>query len=230
MVIGKRSQKREETRQEILAAAAKLFGEKGYGSSSVEDIANAADVVKGTFYYNFSSKEDVVIALRHQSVEKAIAEAETLSEQGQSAVKCIEHYLIMTCRWSEENPELASVLFSNGPLFLSARQNAETKNADAKNALNKAEDEGVASSREVKTGPAQPSAPPLSIALKSFVVKAQQAGELNAALEPGFVASLVSFIGMHTHLAWAAGGMQGSACEQVVLNFRAIVDGLAVQT
>ncbi len=118
MAIGKRSQKREETRQEILSAAAKLFSEKGYAESSVEDIAAAAEVVKGTFYYNFSSKEDVVLALRHQSVQQAINEVEELSAKGVSPLKCIEHYLVAISRWSEENPELASVLFSNGPLFL----------------------------------------------------------------------------------------------------------------
>src|ERR1700679_1145181 len=148
MTIGKRSQKREETRQDILSAAAKLFSEKGYGLSSVEDIAAAAEVVKGTFYYNFSSKEDVVLALRHQSVQKAIAEAEAMSAQDVSPIKCIEHYLVAITLWSEENPELGSVLFSNGPLYLTSR---------------------VAKDGKAGAPPQPPPTPPLAIVLKNLV-------------------------------------------------------------
>lgn len=209
MLIGKRSQKREETRQEILAAAAKLFSEKGYGPSSVEDIAAAAAVVKGTFYYNFSSKEDVVIALRHQSVQKAIAEAEELSANNVSPVKCIEHYLISISRWSEENPELASVLFSNGPLYLSTR---------------------VAKDGKAGAPPQPPPTPPLPIVLKTLVSKAQALGELNQDLEPSFIAALISFIGIHTHLTWVAEGMQGSPSQRVVSNLRAVLAGLTCQS
>jgi len=206
MAIGKRSQKREETRQEILSAAAKLFSEKGYAESSVEDIAAAAEVVKGTFYYNFSSKEDVVLALRHQSVQKAISEAEELSARGVSPLKCIEHYLVAISRWSEENPELASVLFSNGPLYVTAR-----------------------SARDGKAGapPVAPQTPPLPIVLKNLVCKAQALGELRPDLEPGFVAALIAFISMHSHMTWAAEGMHGSPGHHVVNNLRAVLAGLA---
>jgi AcrR family transcriptional regulator len=222
MVIGKRSQKREETRQEILAAAAKLFSEKGYGQSSVEDIAAVADVVKGTFYYNFGSKEDVVIALRHQSVQKAISEAETMAAEGVSPVQCIEHYLVTTSRWSEENPELASVLFNNGPLFLASRQKKnEIPGSDASDG-----DASAPAPARGETGKST-QAPPLALALKNLVLLAQSAGELHAALEPSYVAALITFIGMHTHLTWAAEGMQGSPCQQVVTNFRAVLTGLA---
>jgi AcrR family transcriptional regulator len=206
MTIGKRSQKREETRQDILSAAAKLFSEKGYGLSSVEDIAAAAQVVKGTFYYNFSSKEDVVLALRHQSVQTAIAEAEELSSRNVSPLKCIEHYLVAISRWSEENPELASVLFSNGPLYLTAR---------------------IAKDGKAGAPPAPPPTPPLPIVLKNLVCKAQALGEVRKDLEPAFVAALISFISMHTHLTWAAEGMQGSPSQKVVSNLRSVLSGLA---
>jgi len=209
MVTGKRSQKREETRQDILSAAAKLFSEKGYAQSSVEDIAAAAEVVKGTFYYNFSSKEDVVVALRHQSVQKAISEAEELSEQNVSPVKCIEHYLVASSRWSEENPELALVLFSNGPLFLSAKVPKDDK----------------------PLSPSQsPPVPPLPIMLKDLVGKAQAQGELRRELDPAFVAALISFVGIHTHLTWAAEGMQGSPCHRVVQNLHTILVGLETRS
>jgi AcrR family transcriptional regulator len=220
MVIGRRSQKREETRQEILAAAAKLFSEKGYALSSVEDIAAAADVVKGTFYYNFGSKEDVVIALRHQSVQKAINEAEAMLAGGASPVICIEHYLVTSCRWAEENRELASVLFSNGPLFLASRPPKESIKEDSADLAN----------GKVPAGPGTSGAPPhLAVVLANLVAAGQSSGELNGQIDAAFIASIISFIGMHTYLTWAASGMQGSPSEQVITNFRAALNGLKSQ-
>ena len=128
-----------------------FLARKGYALSSVEDIAAAADVVKGTFYYNFGSKEDVVIALRHQSVQKAIAEAEAMLSEGTSPTTCIEHYLVTSCRWAEENPELASVLFSNGPLFLASRPARENLKDEAS--------EAALSQGKVPAGPGTSGAP-----------------------------------------------------------------------
>lgn len=209
MVPGRRLQKREGTRQLILSAAAKLFGEKGYAQSSVDDIAAAADIVKGTFYYNFGSKEDVVIALRHSSVQKACLEAEQMAAEGVSPLKCIEHYLVETSRWSEENPELALVLFSNGPLYVSTRPVKEGK---------------------AGSPPKPPQPPPLPVILKNLVVLAQEQGEVRCELQPAFVAALISFVSIHTHLTWAAEGMSGSPCDQVLTNFRTLLQGLGAVT
>ena len=49
--------KRGKKIQEILAAAADLFGERGYAAVSLEDVAERLDVTKGSLYYYFSSKE-----------------------------------------------------------------------------------------------------------------------------------------------------------------------------
>jgi AcrR family transcriptional regulator len=46
-------------RQEILAAAIKVFGKKGFAATCVEDVAVAAKIAKGTVYLYFKSKEDI---------------------------------------------------------------------------------------------------------------------------------------------------------------------------
>jgi AcrR family transcriptional regulator len=61
--VGRREEKREATRQEILAAAGILFMKKGYDATSVDDIAEAANVAKGTLYYHFKSKDEVLLGL-----------------------------------------------------------------------------------------------------------------------------------------------------------------------
>ncbi len=57
---GRRERRRIETRERIFRAAARLFAEHGFARTTVEDITEAADVGKGTFFNYFSSKEHVL--------------------------------------------------------------------------------------------------------------------------------------------------------------------------
>lgn len=52
-----------ETRKKILNAGRKIICEKGLGSTSVEEITEAAGVAKGTFYTYFRRKEEIVFEL-----------------------------------------------------------------------------------------------------------------------------------------------------------------------
>lgn len=60
---GRREQKKHVTRQELLAAGRRLFGEKGLYESSIEDLSRHAGVAKGTLYGYFASKDELVEAV-----------------------------------------------------------------------------------------------------------------------------------------------------------------------
>lgn len=51
--------KRGQRIQEILKAAAELFGERGYDAVSLEDVAERLDVTKGSLYYYFAGKDEL---------------------------------------------------------------------------------------------------------------------------------------------------------------------------
>jgi len=55
--------KPEERRSEIMAAAQALFTEQGYESTSIDQIVDSVGVAKGTFYYYFDAKHDVLEAI-----------------------------------------------------------------------------------------------------------------------------------------------------------------------
>jgi len=57
---GRRSRRRRELHQSILATAAELFARDGYDATTVERIAGAADIAPATFFNHFRSKEDVL--------------------------------------------------------------------------------------------------------------------------------------------------------------------------
>src|SRR3954449_5344611 len=60
------------TRERLLLTAMRLFSEKGYGSTSVADILQAAEVNSGSLYYFFPTKQDLllgVLDLYHRGIE-----------------------------------------------------------------------------------------------------------------------------------------------------------------
>ncbi len=68
----------EERRKEILLTARKLFVQKGYDQTSINDILKIVDIAKGTFYYYFSSKEEVLQAIIMDIVYEGAARAEQI--------------------------------------------------------------------------------------------------------------------------------------------------------
>ena len=56
-----RAESKERTRQRLLAEAQRLFRERGYAATSLEQIAEAAEVTKGAIYGHFASKEDLLL-------------------------------------------------------------------------------------------------------------------------------------------------------------------------
>lgn len=118
-VVGRRERKKDERKQQILSAASELFGAKGYEETSMEDIANLADVSRGTVFYNFASKEQIVIDLRLKSVQDASAQALSKLEEGMRAIDALEFFIVETCLWTEKNAELAQILIMQGPVVQS---------------------------------------------------------------------------------------------------------------
>ncbi len=57
--MAKRPSLRDERRSSLLAAAQKVFSEKGYHAATVDDITRAAGVAKGTFYLYFQEKREI---------------------------------------------------------------------------------------------------------------------------------------------------------------------------
>lgn len=68
-------------REELLDAAQRLFLDKGIGATSIDDIASAADVAKGTFYLYFPSKEALLAALQERFITTFLTRLETAMER-----------------------------------------------------------------------------------------------------------------------------------------------------
>ncbi len=53
----------KRTREQLLAAARRVFAKEGYERATVDDVARAAGCSKGAYYFHFASKEEALVAL-----------------------------------------------------------------------------------------------------------------------------------------------------------------------
>ncbi len=72
----RRERRSAELRERLFRAAVQLFAHKGYSETTVEDITNAADVGKGTFFNYFPSKDHILAAFGQMQIEKLQLAAE----------------------------------------------------------------------------------------------------------------------------------------------------------
>ena len=63
---------RDDTRDRLFEAAARVFEEDGIGGASIEAIAAAAGFTRGAFYSNFKSKDELIIAMLEDHVAQSI--------------------------------------------------------------------------------------------------------------------------------------------------------------
>src|SRR6476619_1341411 len=69
---------RDDTRDRLFEAAARVFEQHGIGSASIETIAAAAGFTRGAFYSNFKSKDELIIAMIEDHVEQTPRRYRTL--------------------------------------------------------------------------------------------------------------------------------------------------------
>jgi AcrR family transcriptional regulator len=111
--MGRRQRRAAETRVRLFRCALQLFSERGFPNVTVEDITEAADVGKGTFFNYFASKDHVLGVMAEIQLGK-VAEAVALAADGKQSIQSVLHHLFQ--RATEEpgrSPDLARALVSS---------------------------------------------------------------------------------------------------------------------
>lgn len=90
-----RTAKAEVTRETLLRVAERLFLEKGYVGTSVDEICVAAGTTKGAFFYHFDVKEDLglEVGLRHARAKTSLMEKAAEGETAQDRLYAYVDYL-----------------------------------------------------------------------------------------------------------------------------------------
>ncbi|THU05130.1 TetR/AcrR family transcriptional regulator [Lampropedia puyangensis] len=76
-----RQERQAQTREELIAAAMQLFVARGYGGTSIRDIADVAGYSQGAFYSNFESKEALLLEMLRAHMQNEAAQLMQLIEQ-----------------------------------------------------------------------------------------------------------------------------------------------------
>jgi AcrR family transcriptional regulator len=85
------TKRRAETRQRLLDAALLVFAEEGFGRASVEDVCERAGYTRGAFYSNFSSLDELFLAMWEQRSAALLASlGESLEAASQEGVLALE--------------------------------------------------------------------------------------------------------------------------------------------
>ena len=93
---------RDDTREKLFEAAARVFEEQGIGGASIEAIAAAAGFTRGAFYSNFKSKDELIIAMLENHVEQSILRIRDLLERHRNLADFIE--ALRTMNRSQQDP------------------------------------------------------------------------------------------------------------------------------
>jgi AcrR family transcriptional regulator len=93
---------RDDTREKLFGAAARVFEEQGIGGASIEAVAAAAGFTRGAFYSNFKSKDELIIAMLEDHVEQSIARIRDLLDRHQNLADFIE--ALKTMGRSQQDP------------------------------------------------------------------------------------------------------------------------------
>ena len=92
----------DERKKEILDAASRLFAVKGYGKCTINDILKEVNIAKGTFYYYFKSKEEVMDEIVASFTEQAVTAAEAvLKEELEPGEKLLHMFLAMQIKGNQ---------------------------------------------------------------------------------------------------------------------------------
>src|SRR6202790_1522693 len=106
----RRERRSSELLQRLLGAAMNLFADKGFAETTVEDITNAADVGKGTFFNYFPSKEHILGVLGEvQGAKYDKAATLARAQQTRDALHWLYHALPSE---SGSSPKMVRSLFT----------------------------------------------------------------------------------------------------------------------
>jgi AcrR family transcriptional regulator len=98
--------------EEILAAAIQVFSQKGYAAASLQDVADAVGLLKGSLYHYISSKESLLFRIFQESHQEGSALMATVDDLGLTPDAKLREFVRRLTLFYAQNRERASLYFS----------------------------------------------------------------------------------------------------------------------
>lgn len=106
--MGRRRQ--DGKRERILQAAARVFAQRGFYNAKVSEIARAAQVADGTIYLYFKNKDDLLISLFEEEMDKILSTVKKRLQTVGDPIQRLRTFVETHLELVEGNPAMAEVM------------------------------------------------------------------------------------------------------------------------
>jgi len=106
----RRQRRSAETRERLFRSALELFAQKGFAETTVEDITEAADVGKGTFFNYFPSKDHILLAFGEMQLSKLESAIELARGSGEPMPEFLRSLGVRMTQEPTRNPAIIRAL------------------------------------------------------------------------------------------------------------------------
>jgi len=114
-ITERKEREKQQRREEIVKAAEKIFFTKGFNESTMDDIAEAAELSKGTLYLYFKSKEDLHMAVAHLAVSLLKSTMVEIEKRTENAIEKLVSMGRAAVEFSRNFPDqMKSIMFLEG--------------------------------------------------------------------------------------------------------------------
>jgi AcrR family transcriptional regulator len=197
----RRERKKRVQKQEIYQAATALFMDKGYENTTIDMIAERADIGRATFFNYYPAKADLLHEIADGAIEhaKRVFDKEFAEDSGTVADK-IKRCFIRFARIVERNPAYYQAVFLN--VMRSQTGFVEAQNEDRPNLID---------------------------VLAGHLKSEQEKGELNGSLDPGQLSEMLTGIYNYTILNCGMRDFSYSLVDRISKAAEIFVAGCAPQ-
>lgn len=105
----RRARERQARREQILSAATRCFLRRGLQATTVDEIAQAAELGKGTLYHYFHSKEEIYVSIMERYLDHFYQEREAVFTSGKSPHESLAQVWEVMLRQALEHPEFSEL-------------------------------------------------------------------------------------------------------------------------
>lgn len=101
-----------KTKRKIFETSMKLFAQKGYDATSIEDITATVGVAKGTLYYHFTSKEEIFNFLVEEGIKLLLNSVDIKTSQRSNYIDKLKAIVLIQIKIVVKYEDLITILLS----------------------------------------------------------------------------------------------------------------------
>jgi AcrR family transcriptional regulator len=114
-IAERKEREKQQRREDIIRAAQQVFFSRGFNEATMDDIAEQAELSKGTLYLYFKSKEDLHTEVAHKATAMLTSAMDGIEKMEGNAIEKLIAMGRATIRFSQQYPDhMKSIIFLEG--------------------------------------------------------------------------------------------------------------------